>query len=165
MQQNRVFILRGHPQATARAVLLKVTCVQAPQLNVGAPGQAAEFFLPPQFSADQLERLGTAVGGAESPSGGITLDTAVHPRACRSVDADAQIAPAPPTAWRVSRSPVGSCADRLGACATGGHQAQRGALSVRPRARPRDRLAQSDEPNAAPSYHFHQTGVPSENGI
>src|SRR5215831_14088283 len=54
MQQNRVFFLWGHPPATARAVLLKVTCVQAPHLNVGAPGPAA-VFLPPQFSADQLE--------------------------------------------------------------------------------------------------------------
>src|SRR5262249_39637757 len=43
MQQNRVFIIRWHPHATARAVLLKVTFVQAPQLNVGPPGQAAEF--------------------------------------------------------------------------------------------------------------------------
>jgi hypothetical protein len=47
MEQNRVPILRGRPHATARAVLLKVTFVQAPQLNVAAPGQASEFFLPP----------------------------------------------------------------------------------------------------------------------
>ena len=44
MQQNRVFILRGHPHATARTVLLKVALVQAPQLNVAALGQAAKFF-------------------------------------------------------------------------------------------------------------------------
>ena len=58
MQQNRVFILRGHPQATARAVLLKVTFVQAPQLNVGAPGQAAEFFYRRNFQRISLSDLG-----------------------------------------------------------------------------------------------------------
>src|SRR5262249_17501860 len=70
MQPNRVFFLRS--------VWLKVTCVQAPHRRAGPGGGV---FLPPQFSADQLERLGAAVCGAESPSGGITLDTAVHPRA------------------------------------------------------------------------------------
>jgi hypothetical protein len=44
MQQNRVLILRGHPQTTTRAVLLKVAFVQAPQLNVGVASQTAEFF-------------------------------------------------------------------------------------------------------------------------
>jgi len=50
-------------------VLLKVTFVYTPQFKVGASGHAAEFFLPPQFSADRLERLEGAVCGVENPYG------------------------------------------------------------------------------------------------
>lgn len=101
IQQNRVLVLWGDPHPTARPVLLKVALVQAPQLNVGAPGQATKFFLPWQLSADQLERPGGAVCGAESPCGGTTFDIAVPLGARRSVDADARTAPAHPIAWPV----------------------------------------------------------------
>ena len=164
MQHNRVLILRGHPHTIARAVLLKVTFVQAPQLNVGAPGQTAEFFLPRQFSADPPERLGGVVCGAESPSSGIAFDIAAPPSARGSGDADAPTRPGHPTVWRGCRSPGGSSADRLAACATDQHQAQRGGLSVRPHATPRDRPAQSGAPNAAPLYHSHHFHLRRDKG-
>src|SRR5437899_10439547 len=61
---------------------------------------------------------------------------------------------------QLCRKQAGSCADHVGDCATGRHPGPRGVLSVRPPARPRDRLAQSGGPNAAPSYHSHQTVLP-----
>ena len=121
MQHNRVLILRGHPHTIARAVLLKVTFVQAPQLNLGAPGQTAEFFWPQQFSADPPERLGGVVCGAESPSSGIAFDIVAPPSARGSGDADAPTIPGHPTVWRGCRSPGGSSADRLAVCAPDRH--------------------------------------------
>src|SRR5438132_14071391 len=67
MQQDRVLVLRRHPHATARTMLLEVTFVQAPQFKVGLSSQTAEFFLPPRFSADQPERFEGAACVAESP--------------------------------------------------------------------------------------------------
>src|SRR5437899_4112661 len=46
---------------------------------------------------------------------------------------------------QLCRKQAGSCADHVGDCATGRHPGPRGVLSVRPPARPRDRLAQSGD--------------------
>ena len=69
----------------------------------------------------------------------------------------ARTAPGHRTAWPVCRNRAGSYADHLGACATERHQAPRDVLSVRPHARPPDRLAQSGAPNAAPLYSSAST--------
>src|SRR4030088_1185647 len=67
MLQDGVLDFRRHPHATARAVLLEVAFIQTPQFDVGTTSQATEFFLLPRLSADQIERLGDAACGAESP--------------------------------------------------------------------------------------------------
>src|SRR5580692_3349300 len=65
--QDRVLDFRRYPHATARTVLLEVTFIQTPKFDVGATSQAMEFFLPPQLSADQPERLEGAACGAGNP--------------------------------------------------------------------------------------------------
>src|SRR5580704_7098799 len=57
MLQDGVFDFRRHPHAAARTVLLEVTFIQAPQLDVGTASQTAKFFLLPQLSADPTGRL------------------------------------------------------------------------------------------------------------
>lgn len=42
--QHRILDLGRHPHASARAVLLEMAFVQAPELNVGALGEPAQFF-------------------------------------------------------------------------------------------------------------------------
>jgi len=44
MVQHRILDLGRHPHPTARAMLLEVAFVQAPQFNAPAPGQAVQFF-------------------------------------------------------------------------------------------------------------------------
>jgi hypothetical protein len=41
MQEDGILVLRRYPHATARTVLLEVTFVQAPQINVRPSSQAA----------------------------------------------------------------------------------------------------------------------------
>lgn len=67
MAQDRILDLRRYPHAAARTVLLKVTFIQAPQFDVAASGQMAEFFLLPRLLADPIERLGGAAFASESP--------------------------------------------------------------------------------------------------
>src|SRR5579859_550427 len=112
MLQDGIFDFRRYPHAAARAMLLEVAFIQAPQFDVVAASQAMEFFLQPRLSADQIERLGAAACAAESPFVGTVADIAAHPGPPRSADADARTRPARPRAWQPNRSRAGSCADR-----------------------------------------------------
>ncbi len=60
MLQDGVLDFRRYPHTAAGAMLLEVTFIQAPQFDVGASRQAAEFFLLPRLSADRTERLADA---------------------------------------------------------------------------------------------------------
>src|SRR3989344_6185629 len=67
MLQDGVLDFRGYPHTAARAVLLEVTFIQAPQFDVGASSQAPEFFLLPRLSADRNGRLAGAAYVAGNP--------------------------------------------------------------------------------------------------
>lgn len=54
MEQHRVRILGRNPHHRPRSVLLEVAFVQAPQINAGVAGQAAEFFYIEPAPPDRL---------------------------------------------------------------------------------------------------------------
>ena len=54
MEQHRVRILGRNPHHRPRSVLLEVAFIQAPQINAGVAGQAAEFFYIAPVPPDQL---------------------------------------------------------------------------------------------------------------
>jgi hypothetical protein len=76
MPQDRVLDFRRYPHAATRAMLLKVTFIQAPQFDVGATSEATEFFLLPRLSADRIGRLGDAACAAGTPFVEIVADIA-----------------------------------------------------------------------------------------
>ena len=118
LQQKRILVLRWHPHAAARPVLLEVTFVQAPQLHISFSSQAPQFFLLPRLSADRPERLVGAAYAAGSPSAEGVFGIVVRPSPHHSDGGDARRASGRPTAWRRARSPAESCADRSAACAS-----------------------------------------------
>ena len=82
MKKHRIGVFRGNPHDTPRPVLLKVTFIGKPQINVLSSGQFSEFFymrpLPrgrPERSRPWVCADGIQVGGKASGTGG---------RRCRS---------------------------------------------------------------------------------
>jgi len=82
MKKHRIGVFRGNPHCTTGSVLLKVTFIGKPQINVLSSGQFLEFFYMRLSPRGLLERSkpwvcadGTRVGGKASGTGG---------RQCRS---------------------------------------------------------------------------------
>lgn len=81
VQQYRILDFRGHPHATARAVLLKVNLIECPQVHGGVSGQTLEFFYarastrgphwppPGEACAAESEVAGTSadIGARQAP--------------------------------------------------------------------------------------------------
>lgn len=150
VQQDWIPVLRRHPYAAARPVLLEMSVVRAPQLHIRPSSQSAQSFFPLRLSVDRSERLGGGACVAESPSAEIISSIGVHPHPRHSGISDARRARFRPIAWRSGRRPTACCADRLGACATVPHR-PRGA--DRPYCPPAERpvcLAQSGGSGAGP---------------
>lgn len=76
MRDHGIALLRRNPHATARSVLREMALVQAPQVNVAAACQRAEFFLPPPLPAGRTAPPAGAACAAESPSAGTSAGTA-----------------------------------------------------------------------------------------
>src|SRR3984957_3093962 len=155
--QDGVLDFRRYPHATARTVLLEVTFIQTPKFDVGAPGQATEFFLLPRLSADQLERLGGAACVAENPVVEIVADIGALQGLPRIGDANAPTRSDRPRGWQPNQSHAGSCANHPEAAANPSHPA----FAVVPLARlPAERLGRpvrSGSPSAARSCRARQT--------
>ena len=68
VHDHRIAALRRNPHAAPRSVLLEVTFVYAPQINVAALCQAPQFFLQPTPPTGRPARLEVAVCAGENPS-------------------------------------------------------------------------------------------------
>src|SRR5450759_2721180 len=159
MLQDGVLDLRRYPHSAAGAMLLEVAFIEAPEFDVGASRQTAEFFLPPRLSADRPERLADAACVAESPTGGTSADIAGLPGPRHTAGAGVPPIPGRPRAWPPSQSRAGSCADPPAAAASPSHQGSAAApIAPLPARRP-VRLARSGVPTAAPSSRPRQTAL------
>ena len=66
MLQDRVLDFRRYPHPTTRAVLLEVTFIQAPQIDVGAFGQTSQFFYHRDFQWIGLGDLWTRLAQSKA---------------------------------------------------------------------------------------------------
>ena len=113
MQQDGVFVFRRHLHAVTRPLLLEMTFVQAPSLQVNPLSRAAKFFVPLRRSTDRPVRCWVGACVAGRPSAEIIFGIAAPPGPRHNGVSDARNALARPKAWQPGQSPAASCADRL----------------------------------------------------
>src|SRR6266478_6604638 len=160
VQHHRILDLGRHPHPGAGSVLLEVAFVQAPQVQVSATGQSAQFFLPPQPGSDRLGRPAAGACATETPSDETGAGTGAPPNRFRSASSGVCSAGGRPTDLGDGRTAPGRGANRAAAAATAARPAN-GADPYAPRrAAPRSRVARSAAPSAARWWGPRQTIPP-----
>src|SRR5437016_960527 len=157
VQHNRILVLGRYPHPGAGSVLLEVAFVQAPQIQVSATGQSAQFFLLPQPGSGRLGLPAAGACATETPSDETGAGTGALPIRFRSASSGARSAGGRPTGPGNAQTAQGRGANRAAAAATAARPANGADPYVPRRAAPRSRVARSAAPSAARSWRPRQT--------
>ena len=99
VQQNRIAVLRRHPHATARAILLEVHLIQRPKVSTFVGGQPAQLSLWRLVGLGSRVQSAGEVSGVGTRTGGADAGTAALPASRRT--------PVPPAPTAVCHPPDG----------------------------------------------------------